>query len=206
MFKEKLKFAFYTVAHPSDGFYEIRHRNRGSVVLAILFVFLFGVSFSANRQYAGFVVNVLNPMSVNSPVEVSGVLILFLLFCVGNWSITCLLEGEGRFKDIIIVMGYAMLPMVLVFVPATMLSHFIAQNEEAFYFIILIVSMLYFLILALIGIMTVHNFTLGKTLFTIVLTFVAMFIIIFLCLLFSSLIGQIITFFQSIYDELILRA
>lgn len=206
MFKEKLKFAFYTLAHPSDGFYEIRHRNRGSVLLAIFFVFLFGVSFSANRQYAGFVVNDLNPMSVNSPVEVNGVMILFLLFCVGNWSITCLMEGEGRFKDIIIAVGYSVLPMVLVFIPATIFSHFIAQNEEAFYFIILIVSVLYFLLLALIGIMTVHNFTLGKTLITLVLTFIAMFIIIFLCLLFSSLIGQIIAFFKSIYDELILRA
>ncbi|HKM03377.1 MAG TPA: Yip1 family protein [Lachnospiraceae bacterium] len=206
MFKEKLKFAFYTLAHPSDGFYEIRHRNRGSVFLAILFVFLFGVSFASNRQYAGFVVNVLNPMSVNSPIEVSGVMILFLLFCIGNWSITCLMEGEGRFKDIITVMGYSILPMVLTFVPATILSHFLAQNEEAFYSIILVASLLYFLLLALIGIMTVHNFTLGKTLFTIVLTFVAMFIIIFLCLLFGSLMGQIINFFKSIYDELILRA
>ena len=41
MFKEKVKYAFYTLGHPSDGFYEIRHRGRGSVGLSILFVFLF---------------------------------------------------------------------------------------------------------------------------------------------------------------------
>lgn len=39
MFKEKVKYAFYTLGHPSDGFYEIRHRGRGSVGLSILFVF-----------------------------------------------------------------------------------------------------------------------------------------------------------------------
>ena len=55
MFKKKVKYAFYTLGHPSDGFYEIRHRGRGSVGLSILFVFLFAVCFSANRQYAGFV-------------------------------------------------------------------------------------------------------------------------------------------------------
>lgn len=53
MLKEKVKYAFYTITHPSNGFYEIRHRQKGSVPLAILFVFLFAVCFSANRQYAG---------------------------------------------------------------------------------------------------------------------------------------------------------
>jgi len=206
MFKEKLKFAFYTLGHPSDGFYEIRHRDRGSVVLAILFVFLFGFSYSFNRQYAGFVVNDINPMSINSPVEIQGVMVLFLLFCVGNWSITCLMEGEGRLKDIVIATGYSTLPMVLVYVPMTLFSHMIAQNEEAFYFLILTVSMIYFVLMTLIGIMTVHNYTLGKTLVTIALTFVAMFIIIFLGLLLSSLMGQIIAFFKSIYNEIMLRA
>lgn len=206
MFKEKLKFAFYTLGHPSDGFYEIRHRDRGSVLLAILFVFLFGFSYSFNRQYAGFVVNDINPMSINSPVEIQGVLGLFILFCVGNWSVTCLMEGEGRLKDIIIATGYSMLPMVLVYIPMTLFSHMIAQNEEAFYFLILTVSMIYFVLMTLIGIMTVHNYTLGKTLVTIALTFVAMFIIIFLGLLLSSLMGQIIAFFKSIYNEIMLRA
>ena len=51
MFKKKVKYAFFTLGHPSDGFYEIRHRGRGSVGLSILFVFLFAVCFSANRQY-----------------------------------------------------------------------------------------------------------------------------------------------------------
>ena len=63
-----------------------------------------------------------------------------------------------------------------------------------------------FVLMTLIGIMTVHNYTLGKTLVTIALTFVAMFIIIFLGLLLSSLMGQIIAFFKSIYNEIMLRA
>lgn len=66
----------------------------GSVGLSILFVFLFAVCFSANRQYAGFVVNNVNPMEINSLAEICAVFLLFFLFCVGNWSITCLMDGE----------------------------------------------------------------------------------------------------------------
>lgn len=205
MLKRKLKYAFYTIGHPADGFYEIRHRGRGSVPLAILFVFLFGVCFSANRQYAGFVVNTVNPMSVNSPAEITAVFLLFLLFCVGNWSITCLMNGEGRFKDIVTVVGYAMLPLTLTFVPAILLSQVVASDEEAFYYMLMAIGIIWFVFLLLIGIMTIHNYTLGKTLLTMLLTFVAMLIIIFVAMLLITLIGQVVSFVRSLYNEIMLR-
>ena len=206
MNKQKIKYAFYTMTHPSDGYYEIRHRDKGSVLLALIIVFLFGVSYSVNNMYAGFVVNVSHPLSGNSMAEIISVFALFFLFCVGNWSITCLMEGEGRFKDIVIATGYAMLPMVMVFIPATIISNFIAQNEEAFYFLIMGISIGWFIIQALVGIMTVHHYSLGKTLATLFLTFVAMLIIIFIISLLASLLGQVFAFFESIYNEILLRA
>ena len=99
--KEKWKFLFYTVSHPADGYYEIRHRNRGSVPIAILLVILFSISLSINRMAASFVVNDVDPRSVDSLMELTIVLILYLLICVGNWSITCLMEGEGRIRTIL---------------------------------------------------------------------------------------------------------
>lgn len=201
----KIKFMFYTMTHPGDGFYEIRHRGKGSVRLSLAIVFLFAVSFSINRQYASFIVNDINPMAINSILEVIAVFALFILFCGSNWSISCLLEGEGRFQDIIVACGYAMLPMVLLIVPATLLSHMVAENEEVIYFVIIYGAVIYFLILAVIGVMTVHNFSSGKTILIILLTFVAMFIILFLVLMLTSLLGQIISFFRSFYDEILLR-
>lgn len=192
--------------HPLDGFYEIRHRGRGSVGLAIFFVFLFSICYSADRQYAGFVVNYVNPMEVNSLMEMVAVFLLFLLFCVGNWSITCLMDGEGRFKDIVTVTGYAMLPLILTYIPAILFSQIVAEDEQAFYYILLGVGIFWFIMLVLAGIMTVHNYSLGKTLITLFLTFVAMLIIIFITLLLFSLIGQVFAFFKSIYNELLLRA
>lgn len=204
--KEKWKFLFYTVSHPADGYYEIRHRNRGSVPIAILLVILFSISFSINRMSASFVVNDVDPRTVDALTELSVVLILYLLICVGNWSITCLMEGEGRLKDIAIAVGYAMLPIIVCFNIGTIFSQFVAQNEGAFYTMIIGIGIAYGLIMMLIGIMQVHNYTLGKTLVTILLTFVAMFIIIFIVILLSDLISQVYNFFYSIYQELIFRA
>mgnify|MGYP000192574576 FL=1 len=203
--KEKWSYFGYTLTHPMDGFYWIRHKEYGSVPIAVLMVILFSISFSLNRLYASFVVNRTDPRSVNSLTELAGVLVLFLLVCVGNWSITCLMDGEGRFKDIIIAVGYGITPATVGYVIATLLSKVIADNEQAFYGLVIAIGIAYAVILVLMGIMQVHNYTLGKTLITLFLTFVAVLIIIFLALLLFNLVNQVITFFKSIYLELIFR-
>ncbi len=203
--KEKWEFLFYTVSHPADGYYEIRHRERGSVPIAILLIILFSFSFSINRATANFIVNDVDPLDVDALTELFSVLLLYGLFCVGNWSITCLMEGEGRLKDIGIAIGYAMIPMIVCFNLGTVISQFVAQNEEAFYYMVVGIGIGYGLFMMLIGIMQVHNYTLGKTLVIILLTFIAMFIIIFIVLLFMDLINQVYSFFYSIYQELIFR-
>lgn len=202
-FWEKLSYAFYTMLHPGEGFYEIRHRGRGSVGCALGIVAAFAISFSLNKRYANFIVNPYNTLYVNSLIDLCAIMALFLLFCVSNWSITCLMEGEGRMKDIVTAVGYSLLPLVCTLLPATFASYLIAASEEAFYYMLLAVSIMWFLILALKGIMTVHNFTLGKTLATLVLTFAAMVILIFLAVLLTTILQQLFLFFKSIYMELI---
>ena len=202
---EKWKYLFYTMNHPSDGFYWIRHQDRGSVSIAVLLVILYAASFSMNRIYASFVVNTIEPRTVNSIAELAGVVALYFVLCVGNWSVTCLMDGEGRFKDILIAIGYSLLPMICTTVLATLISQVVAENEEAFYTILMGVGTAYTLIMMMVGIMQIHNYTLGKTLITLFLTIVAVLIILFLALLVINFITQVYSFLRSIYIELIFR-
>ncbi len=203
--KEKWKYMLYTISHPMDVYYWIRHAERGSVPLAILLVVIFSCCFTANRLLASFVVNDLDPRTVDSLYELMGVLAFYLLLCVSNWSITCLMNGEGRMKDIAVAVGYGTVPISFVLVLATIVSQFIADDEQAFYTLLLVVGIAYGVIMILIGIMQVHNYTLGKTLLTLFLTVLAMLIIIFLLLLLSNLLGMVVNFFRSVYTELIFR-
>lgn len=203
--KEKISYIFYTLTHPMDGYYEIRHRERGSVPLAVLSVVLFSFAYSLNRMTASFIVNDVNPRSVDSLNDLSGVLLLYLLFCVGNWSITCLMNGEGRLKDIAITLGYALTPMTICYVIATIVSQALAQNEEGFYSIIIIIGTIWTVMLALSGIMIIHNYSLAKTLLTIILTVIAMLIIVFIVMMLTDFINQVYSFCYSIYTELLFR-
>lgn len=193
------------MSHPVDGFYWIRHRNYGSVPIAILMVVLFSLCFSLNRIGASFVVNDVEPSTVDSLEELSGVLLLYILLCIANWSVTCLMGGEGRMRDIFIAIGYSFAPLIPAFLIATGFSYLVVEEEAAFYTMILGIGIAYTAMLILISIMQVHNYTLGKTLQTLLLTFIAVLLIIFLCLLLADLVGQVVNFVKSVYIELVFR-
>ena len=201
------KFYYYrrVLSNPNDAFYEIRHREQGSVPLALITVFAFSLCFTLDRIFAGFPVNLTDPRSVDGLEDLQRVFLIFLLFCIGNWSITCLMEGEGRFKDILTVTGYAVMPLILTYIPAILVSNVLAANEEVFYSIIIGFGIAWTAVLILFGIMTVHNYTLLKTIVTLFLSLVAMFIIIFLALLLFDLLNQVQGFFYNIYVDLALR-
>lgn len=203
--RSRWKTLFHTVSHPADGFYWIRRQDTGSVGIAVVLVVLFSLSFSLNRMLSSFVVNPVNPRSVSSLQELGGVLILYLMLCVGNWSVTCLMDGEGRFKDIAVAVGYALFPLIVALNIATVFSQILAENEEGFYAILLILGVAYAAGMLLTGVMQVHGYTLGKTLLTLLLTLIAVFVILFLCLLVLNFVGRIVVFFQSIYYELLFR-
>jgi hypothetical protein len=204
--KDKFHWLARMLTHPIEAFFEIRHRGAGNPALGVLLMIAFGITYSLNRLFASFIVNEVNPRSVNLLGECGGVVALFLLFCVGNWSITCLMEGEGRFADIITVTGYALLPLVLTWIPATVFSHVVAANEEAFYSIVMFAGAAWTTMLLLIGIMTIHGYTLAKTLATMLLTIVSMLIMMFVALMLVNLLNQLYVFIYSVYIEILFRS
>ena len=106
------------------------------------------------------------------------------------------MNGEGRMKDISIAIGYSTVPITVVLLIGTVISQMVANDEEAFYTILIAIGIAYAAIMMLIGIMQVHNYTLGKTLITLFLTFVAMLIIIFVVLLIFNMLSMVVIFFK----------
>ena len=195
----------YIMVKPFDGFYAMKHQNEGTLKLAFFNFFLLLLSYAINNQYASLVVNPQNPLTLNSVttwVTLTGALILF---CVSNWSVSSLTDGEGRLKDIFMAVCYAMTPLVLTIVPATIISNFLSAEESGFYFMIMGVGVIYFVFLVFVGMVVVHNYTATKAIFTVFLTFVALLIIVFLITLLLTLWQQLWVFAYSIYTELMFR-
>lgn len=203
--REKINYAFYLIFHPLDGFWDLKRENRGSVKAALLFVVLTIVTLAVEKLNTAFLFNPNRLSEINVLVDVITVTLVFGLWCVANWCTTSLMDGKGRMVDIITAMGYALVPIVLLRLPMVFLSHVITLEEGTFYYIIGFVSYFWTGILVFLGTMMTHEYTLGKTIFTCVITVVGMGIILFIGLLFFNVISEIITFVSTIYKELMFR-
>ncbi|MHA7965273.1 Yip1 family protein [Paenibacillus sp. CAU 1782] len=204
-FLKEVKYSLHVAMHPFDGFWDLKYENKGKLRIAILMLFAVTVTMILKRQFAGYVVNYNYPLDLNSIDELKYIVLPFLLWCIANWSLTTLMDGEGKFTEIIIATGYAMLPLILVNIPNILLSNVITLRESSFYYLLDTLAVLWFIWLLFIGTMTVHQYTVTKTITTMLLTLVVMGVIIFLGLLFFSLIQQIVSFVYTIYQELSLR-
>lgn len=200
-----LWYAVYTAFHPFDGFWDAKHEKRGTASAATIILGLVVLTNAFNRQFAGFVVNRNDLTKLNILMELASVLVPFILWITVNWSLTTLLEGKGTFKDIYIATAYALTPIVLITIPMTIFSNFVTIEEAAFYWVITSFAMIWSLGLLFVGNMTIHEFFAGKTVWSAALTVAGMFLVAFIGLLFFSLIGEMVNFVMSVYNEVTFR-
>jgi hypothetical protein len=202
---ELAKYPFYVLFHPFDGYWDLKYDNKGKLRISLVILLLLAITTILQRQYSGFLVNFNNPTELNSINELKYIVLPFILWCVSNWSLTTLMDGEGKFKEIVTATGYALLPLALIMLMNTIISNVITIQESALYYLLETVAFLWFLWLLFIGTMTIQQYSVMKTIVTMALTLVVMGIIMFLGLLFFSLMQQMIGFVLSIYNELSLR-
>ena len=203
--KEAYELPFYILKRPFDGFYRLRHDNEAKIWVAIINIILLWFSISFMNQYASITVATPHPLAHNSLRDGLTVIIILLLWCVSNWSVTSLTDGEGRFKDIFLANCYAMTPLILFIVPATLFTNLLADTEAAFYFMILTIAIIWFIFLLFVGMVVVHNYTAVRALLTVFLTFIALLIIVFLSMLLIALLQQMLGFAFNIYTEMSFR-
>lgn len=199
------KTPFYAMLHPFNGFWEMKFEQKGRLKIAFGIVLLLVFTIILKRQYSGFIVNFNDPTELDSVNELLYIVLPFLLWCVANWSLTTLMEGEGKFKEIVMATAYAFMPLIAVYLPQILLSQVVTREESSFYYLLDALAMLWFVWLLFVGTMTVHQYTVGKTIATMLLTIVMIGVILFICLLLFSVTQQMISFFVSLYNELSFR-
>ena len=200
-FVQELLDGFHLMLHPFDGFWDLKHERRGSVRGAIVYVLVTILAFYYQAIGQGYM---LNPTGDYSGlwVQAIGVLVPLLLFVLANWCLTTLFEGEGSFKDIFVACSYSLLPVPLLLIPATILSNFVTTSELGIVTMISTISFIWLGILIFFGTQVTHDYTMGKNIITILGTAVGMVFIMFIVLLFSTLIGKMISLVTNIVTEL----
>lgn len=202
---ENIKFAFYVIRHPFDGFWSMKYEKKGSFWFSILLLALLIVSNIFSRQVSAFLFNQQIYVPLNIWTEIRNVVLIFALIVIGNWSVTTLMDGKGNLKDIIMVCGYACTPVIISNIVLAIFTNVASYSESGIINFVNAVFWVWLFALLFFGTMTIHEYTFAKNIFTVILTIVSMAIVVFVCVVFINLIWQMVGFIAAAYQELQLR-
>lgn len=205
IYNDFVKFPLYILTHPIAGFGRMKYEKEGKMSVAIVFILLSCLLRILQYLYTGFLVNDNDPTQLNSLKESSYVIGTIFLFTVGNWSITTLFDGKGNYKEILMMVSYSLFPLLLIGFPNILLSNVLTLNEISFYSLLQGLAVFLTGFLIFIGLIVVHEYSLIRTVFTVIATFMAIGVLLFILLLFFSLAQQIIAFIMGLYQEITWR-
>ena len=202
---QKINWPFRILIHPINALQEIKYENKGSVALGILImaVLFFSQVFSFLQK--GFIFNYNIPEKLDVRFELAMSVLPVLLWCVANWSICTLMDGEGKFREIFITTSYAAMPMVVTLVPAAIISGFMTVEESTFLSFLSIATTGWIALILFLSSMIIHQYSFWKTIASMLLTVFVIAVILFLGVLVYSLFLDFYSFVATVTLELFFR-
>ena len=191
---------------PFDGFWDQKLEKRGKLKSALLIAVLFFFLYAVRLQFSGYVATKTISDEVNVLFDVIMLLLPLLFFIIANWCFTTLMDGKGNMTDIIIATCYALKPYVVFAVPMLLFSNVLTASELPFYTVFDTIIWGWVICLLIISLMITHDYSLGKTILTVILVLIGICLIIFIILLVISIAQNIYSFVYNLYQEMTFRS
>lgn len=201
----KLRYVFYILPHPITGFDEMKYNRKGSLLYANILCLLFTLANIMQAAAPAFLFRQGRPEDVNILWIAGGCIGGLFLFTAANWLFCTLVDGKGTFRELWITTCYAMLPYVLVSIPLTLLGHLFTLDEAVFYNAMQVLLLAWSAALLFIGLMSMHQFSIPKNIFTILCSLLGIVIMLFLLLLLFTLFRNVYAFLTTIVNEILFR-
>lgn len=204
LFKE-LKYALYVAVHPFKGFWDLKHEKKGSMSVAFILLSLAVLTALLSGAFTDYLMNPINALEFNVIKTAAMVIALFFAWCIANWCFTCLFDGEGTFKDIVIFTGYSLAPYIIIQLVMIVFSGYMVLSESSFYAMLSVFSQVWLGFLLFCGTLVTHQYSFGKTILMCIVTLFGIAILAYIILLFFNLIQQMLGFISALLYEISLR-
>ena len=190
---------------PLDAYYEIKRKNRVSILASTILYAWFVVLQITNIYLKGYIFTDVNPSQVNVLKVVVMSLVPVVLWIVANHLVSTINNGEGRLRDIYNGTIYSLSPYLIFALPLQLLTNILSLNESFIYTFSMIFIIAWCVILLVMMIKEIHNYTFGETVKNILLTLFGMVLIVLTLFIIFILVSQEIDFVKSIIQELKIR-
>lgn len=200
-----IKHIFYIYSHPFDGFWIMKKEKIGGYRFGLVMLALLVVTTSLRILNTGYLFSSGGVESFSVWLLALLVVVVVALYCIANWALTTLINGMGNFEEIFTSLMYSLTPIIILNIPLTIISNYFVQSEAAYYTFFNFIMIVFTVFLVLVGNMTIHEFTMFKSIWTTVITLLAMVGIAVVAFLAFNLISQVWLWIVSVFSELSFR-
>lgn len=201
-----LKFSLSILFHPVQTF-ELIKRNRDNLNYAASIIILAMVIIT--RVFYIFVVHfplsVLSPKDSNIMLEMVKLILPVLTWVIASFAITSIGGGESRLGEIFVASSYCMLPYIVINVPLALLSNLMAVGEAGLFNFVSVFSWIWVLLLYLIGLKELNDYTVRKTIVICIISVAMMALIWATLILIYALATQLYEFIAGFIREARMR-
>ena len=201
LIKQLTTDAWYMVVHPIDGAYYIKQRDRGSLAAAtILYITAIAMSLIC-RGLTSFVFGG-GYWIGSSPLAIALMEIVpAALFLVGTYLISAINEGKATFRQMYIILGYTLTPIIVFWPVLVVLSYFFTWTEMFVYTLLGVLMLGYPCILVFIAIRETNSYSIPKTITNELLTLFFMLMVIVAAAVLYILWRELVTFVLEVFEE-----
>ena len=198
----KLRLSLSAAIHPFSTFNEIKYKKLGSVYIACAFTVLYFLSSTVAVIWSDFRYTTFDTSTYSSIFAIIQTVGLILLWTAANWSVSILMQGIGKLKEIFIVTSYSTLPLIIYNLLSTPITHIIASSDSTLISGLKTVAYIFTGIILCVGLMIIHDFSFPKFVFTAVVTVLFMILVVFVLFLAGILLTQFFGFIKTVVLEL----
>lgn len=204
-FISNLTYTWHFMRHPSDGAYGIAAEGRANWIVSTLILAIFMIEFVISKYTCGFLMKDVMEGRYEILSDIGMILVVMIAVTACTYLVCTINEGEGTVKKIYTFFCYSLLPYILFMPIIYLLSHVLTSNE------IFLTNMLYILtygwivVIAIIGLKEVNNFSMAQTVKVILLTAFTALILALLIFIIYVLWAQVFEFVYALVGEGVYR-
>lgn len=202
---QKLKYGFYVLRHPEDGFYGIKRENKSSNLTAFIYIFLFFLAYIIWIYNTNFIFNFHIKAEINFGQQIIFIFLPLALWVIANYLVCSIRDGEGKLTDVLQGTAYILIPMIIVLPLLTIISHYLTFNEAFVYDFIFWIGIVVTLVYIVIMVKEIHFYDVTPTIGNILITiFTAVMILVFSSIIYL-LLSEVISLVEDIIREVMIR-
>lgn len=201
----QLRYSLYFMRHPMDGCYGVKKEGKNSWWCSNILLGAFILISILEKYCSGFLVKTVREGRYDLITDIGKVLVIFIGLTACNYLVVTINEGEGFFKDLYCAYAYCLTPYIVIKPFVILLSNVLTYNEVFLITFANIIVWTWVVILILLTLKEINNFTVGETAKALAITAFTVLILTLLVCIIYVLFSQVIDFVITVVREVVYR-